>query len=316
MMKRALFMGTPAFAVPSLEALAALKEVEITCVVTQPDRPAGRGRTLQPSAVKARALELQLPVWTPENLKAEAEQIKLRELAPDVLVVAAYGEILRPAVLDIPPYGAINVHASLLPRHRGAAPVAGALLSGDEETGVTIMLMDEGMDTGPILARRAIPIREDHTRGTLTEELAQLGADLLTETLPRWLAGEIEPQPQDDEAATYTRLIRKEHGQLDWDRPATELANQVRAFDPWPSTYTTWQGQRLKVLEANVLQERTGLPDDVPPGTVVRAGEAIAAATGDGWLELRRVQLAGKTATDTEEFVKGYQAFVGSVLGE
>jgi methionyl-tRNA formyltransferase len=309
-------MGTPEFAVPSLEAVAALDGMEIVCVVTQPDRPAGRGQSTRPSAVKARALELGLPVWTPENLKEPERQAQLRDLAPDLLVVVAYGEILRRAVLDIPHRGAINVHGSLLPRHRGAAPVQGALLVGDEEAGITIMLMDEGMDTGPMLAKRSIPMRPDHTAATLSDDLSRLGADLLAETLPRWLAGEIEPEPQDDSAATKTRMLKKEHGRLDWSRPARELANQVRAFDPWPGTFTMWRGQQLKVLRAREAVGWEASSQQHPPGTVAQQGERVAIATGEGWLELHLVQLQGKKALAEREFVNGYRDFVGSVLGE
>jgi methionyl-tRNA formyltransferase len=316
MTTRIVFMGTPEFAVPSLEAVATLNGMEIVCVVTQPDRPAGRGQSTRPSAVKARALELGLPVWTPENLKEPETQARLRDLAPDLLVVVAYGEILRRVVLDIPRRGAINVHGSLLPRHRGAAPVQGALLAGDEEAGITIMLMDEGMDTGPMLAKRSIPVRPDHTAATLAGDLSRLGADLLAETLPRWLAGEIQPEPQDDSAATKTRMLKKEHGRLDWSRPARELANQVRAFDPWPGTFTTWRGQHLKVLGAREALGWEASSEQAVPGTVAQQGERVSVATGEGWLELHEVQLQGKKALAAREFVNGYRDFVGSVLGE
>ncbi len=316
MTTRIVFMGTPEFAVPSLEAVAALNGMEIVCVVTQPDRPAGRGQSTRPSAVKARALELGLPVWTPENLKEPDTQARLRDLAPDLLVVVAYGEILRRAVLDIPRRGAINVHGSLLPRHRGAAPVQGALLAGDMEAGITIMLMDEGMDTGPMLAKRSIRVRPDHTAATLADDLSRLGADLLAETLPRWLAGEIEPEPQDDSAATKTRMLKKEHGRLDWSRPARELANQVRAFDPWPGTFTSWRGQQLKVLGAREAVGWEVSSQQAVPGTVAQQGEHVAVATGEGWLELYELQLQGKKAVGARDFVNGYRDFVGSVLGE
>jgi methionyl-tRNA formyltransferase len=316
MTTRIVFMGTPEFAVPSLEAVAALNGMEIVCVVTQPDRPAGRGQSTRPSAVKARALELGLPVWTPENLKEPDTQARLRDLAPDLLVVVAYGEILRRAVLDIPRRGAINVHGSLLPRHRGAAPVQGALLAGDMEAGITIMLMDEGMDTGPMLAKRSIRVRPDHTAATLSDDLSRLGADLLAETLPRWLAGEIEPEPQDDSAATKTRMLKKEHGRLDWSRPARELANQVRAFDPWPGTFTSWRGQQLKVLGAREAVGWEVSSQQAVPGTVAQQGEHVAVATGEGWLELYELQLQGKKAVGARDFVNGYRDFVGSVLGE
>ncbi|MBA3534066.1 MAG: methionyl-tRNA formyltransferase [Ardenticatenales bacterium] len=312
---RIVFMGTPEFAVPSLEALTRLEGFEIVMVVTQPDRPAGRGQSLRPSPVKARAMALGLPVWTPEHLKREEEQATLRALAPDVLVVVAYGEILRPPVLAMAPHGAINVHASLLPRHRGASPIVGALLAGDEEVGVTTMLLDEGMDTGPILEIASFRLEpgERHTQTTLTERLAKLGADLLVQTLPRWLAGEITPHPQAHEAATATRLIRKEHGRLEWEKSARALANQVRAFDPWPGSFTTWKGETLKVLDATL---HTGeAPPHAAPGTVARLGDEVLVATGDGWLALHQVQLAGKKALSAREFVNGYREFVGSVVG-
>lgn len=314
-MTRVVFMGTPAFAVPSLEAVAALPGIEIVSVVTQPDRPVGRGQAVQPSAVKTRAMALGLSVWTPENLKSAEAQQTLRDLAPDVLVVVAYGEILRRTVLEIPPHGAINVHASLLPRHRGAAPIAGALLAGDAETGVTIMRMDVGMDTGPMLATGAIPILPHHTGGTLTEALSHLGAALLAETLPRWLAGELVPQEQNHEAATATKLIRKEDGKLDWQRPAHDLVNQVRAFDPWPGTFTTWKGQPLKVLQATALPTTADLPA-ATPGMVVERDGTLAIATGEGWLHPESLQLPGKKPMPLAAFTNGYRDFVGSVLGE
>jgi methionyl-tRNA formyltransferase len=313
-MTGAVFMGTPAFAVPSLEAMASLDAIEIACVVTQPDRPAGRGQGLRPSPVKTRALELGLPVWTPDNLRGEESQSRLRELAPELLVVVAYGEILRREVLGIPPHGAINVHASLLPRHRGASPINAALLAGDEETGVTIMLMDEGMDTGPVLATRAIPILPHHTAGTLGEELSHLGARLLAETVPRWLAGELEPRQQPEGGATYTRLIHKVEGELDWTRAAHDLANQVRAYDPWPGTFTTWEGKQLKVLAAREANP-SEWPEPPAPGTVARQGEQVTVATGDGWLLLETVQLEGRKAQPAATFIHGYPAFEGSRLG-
>lgn len=308
---RTLFLGTPDFAVASLDAVAALSDLDLVHVISQPDRPAGRGKQLRPSPVKARAEALGLPVWTPEKLRGPEALERLRALDPELLVVVAYGEILRPAVLAMPRLGAINVHASLLPRHRGASPIAAALLAGDAETGVTIMQMDEGMDTGPMLTTGAIPIRPEHTLATLSDDLATLGATLLAETLPRYLVGEIVPQPQDHEAATYTRLIRKEDGRLDWTRPATDLANQVRAYDPWPGTFTEWNGQLLKVIavqaEAEVSEAR--------PGTVQREGNVIRVATGEGWLRLDTVQPPGKRPMAARDFANGAAGFVGSVVG-
>ncbi|HYN87643.1 MAG TPA: methionyl-tRNA formyltransferase, partial [Ardenticatenaceae bacterium] len=212
MKPRIIFMGTPDFAVPSLDALHATGDYEIALVITQPDRPVGRGQVLQASPIKQLAERLGLPVWTPEKLRGEAAVARLRAAAPDVQVIVAYGEILRPSVLDVPPRGTLNVHASLLPKYRGAAPIAGALLAGERETGVTIMLLDPGMDTGPILSQRSTPIGPNETAGDLHERLAQLGAELLVETLPRWLAGEIEPKPQDHSQATATKMLTKDAG--------------------------------------------------------------------------------------------------------
>ncbi|HBY93398.1 MAG: methionyl-tRNA formyltransferase [Ardenticatenaceae bacterium] len=312
MKPRLVFMGTPEFAVPSLEALSATGAYEIALVITQPDRPAGRGRALRQSPIKQVAERLGLPVWTPENLRGEAAQARLRAVVPDVQVVVAYGEILRRAVLEIPQHGTLNVHASLLPKYRGPAPIAGALLAGERETGVSIMLLDPGMDTGPILSQRAVPILPEDTAGTLHDRLAWIGAQLLTATLPRWLAGEIAPQPQDQAAATVTRMLSKEDGRLDWTQPASVLANRVRAFNPWPGAFTLWNGKQLKILTAQAIQR----PAILLPGTVAWIDEGVAVATGNGWLRLETVQLAGRRPQPIESFVHGYQEFVGSRLGE
>jgi methionyl-tRNA formyltransferase len=313
-MTKIVFMGTPLFAVPSLEAVAALPDVEIIQVITQPDRPAGRGQTLQPSPVKAKALELGLPVWTPENLKKPEDVEKLRQLAPDLMVVVAYGEILRQRVLDIPPLGTLNVHGSLLPRHRGASPIVGALLAGESETGVTIMVLDAGMDTGDMLTRRAIPILPHHTTGTLTPLMAQLGADLLAETIPQWVAGTLTPEPQNHSEATATRLIQKEDGDINWNEPAVTIERKIRAYAPWPGTYTSWNGELFKIL-GGVAVQFEGEMQQPPAGTVERHGDVIAVSTGEGWLVLQQVQTAGKKPMDILIFVNGHKAFIGSRLG-
>jgi methionyl-tRNA formyltransferase len=309
---RVVFMGTPEFAVPSLERLIAGTEFDVVAVVTQPDRPAGRGRRPMASPVKQVAQAHGIPLLTPHRLRDNPEAIQsLYDAAPDAIVVAAYGQILPPAVLEIPPHGCVNVHASLLPRYRGAAPVAAAILNGDAETGVTIMLMDEKMDHGPILAQRAIPIRSDDTQATLTQRLAQLGADLLVETLPRWVAGEIEPRPQDHEQATYAYLIKKEDGRIDWTQPAVRIERMTRAYDPWPGAWTTFKGQVFKIIRAKVLD----VEPTAEPGRVVETPHGLAVATGDGMLLLETVQLAGKRAMSAVEFARGHRDFVGAVLG-
>ncbi len=304
-------MGTPEFAVPALEALAGARSLDVTGVITQPDRPSGRGRQLMPSPVKQAALERGLPLSQPHSLRTPEAMAQLATWQPDVIVVAAFGQILRQDVLDLPPHGCLNIHASLLPRWRGAAPVAAAILAGDDVTGVTIMRMDAGLDTGPILAQREEPIRPDDTRATLGERLAQMGAELLVETLPAYLAGNLLPRPQPEEGATYARQLRKEDGLLDWSRPADELARRVRAFTPWPGPFTTWRGRRLKVLRSAPLPAWRG---ETPPGTVIALADGVAVATGTGALRLEKVQLAGKRPMDSAIFIRGQRDFVGSRL--
>jgi len=267
--------------------------------------------------VKVVALAHDLPVLQPPSLRQPDAVAELRALAPDVIVVAAYGQILPAEVLAIPPRGCLNVHASLLPSYRGAAPIAAAILAGEDETGVTIMLMDEGMDTGPILSQAPCSISPQDTRESLGARLAQLGVDLLMDTLPRWLAAEdmankIEPQPQDHDQATYCCLIAKEDGLIDWSQSAIEICRSCRAYCSWPGIYTHWQGKLLKVLSAEALPQWSG---EEEPGQVMALDEGLAVATGEGALLLGEVQLAGKKALIAEVFARGQRDFVGSVLG-
>ena len=305
-----VFMGTPPFAVATLNMLAEAHAV--TGVVTQPDRPAGRGRGVRPSAVKRAALELGLPTFQPPSLCTDEALAQLAAWTPDVIVVAAFGQLLAQDVLDLPPFGCLNVHASLLPRWRGAAPVAAAILAGDDVTGVTIMQLDAGLDTGPLLAQREAAIRPHDTRAVLTQRLSYLGAQLLADTLPAYLTGDLQPQPQAESQATLADRLRKEDGELDWARSAVELDRRIRAFAPWPGTFTTWHGRRLKVLEAAPLADWQG---SELPGTVVEAGSEVAVAAGEGALRLEKVQLAGKRAMEIGTFVRGQRDFVGSRLG-
>ena len=310
MPQKLVFMGTPRFAVPSLEALAG--HYEVVGVVTQPDRPARRGRKLTKSAVKSSALQLGLPILQPETLRSEEAVKLLRELEPQVMVVAAYGQILRPPVLAIPPAGVINVHPSLLPKYRGASPIAGALLAGEQETGVTIMVMDEGMDTGPILAQRTIEVDAEDTTGTMEEKLSRLGAELLAETLPDWLGGRIEARPQDEARATYTKPVSKQEAEMDWSLPASELWYRVRAYNPRPGARTWWKATQLKILRARPLLEWGGRGES---GQVVEVDAGVAVVTGEGILLLEEVQLAGKRAMASGDFIRGQRDFVGSQLG-
>jgi methionyl-tRNA formyltransferase len=318
---RVLFMGTPEFAVPSLAALAerAPAGLELAGVVTRVDKPAGRGRQLAHPPVKQFALAHGIAVYQPGSLRKPEALAQLRELAPELIVVAAFGQILPPEVLRLPAQSCLNVHASLLPRWRGASPINAAILAGDAETGVTIMRMDEGLDTGPILAERAIPIGPRETAGELSDRLAVLGAALLIETLPGWLAGSITPRPQDETRATMTALLRKEQGRLDWTHPAALLDRAVRAYTPWPGAYTTWNGQQVKILRARPLDEDGSGIEGRAPGHCFVVGQGkhagLAVACGQGALTLEMVQLQGKRAVMGEELLRGYPALADATLG-
>lgn len=320
MSHRVVFMGTPQFAIPALRWL--IDEYSSTGanggvvgVFTQPDRPGGRGRKLQPSPVKMLAQEHGLPVLEPKSLRTPEALGELQDLQPDVIIVAAFGQILPVSVLELPPSGCLNVHASLLPRWRGAAPVAAAILAGDDITGATIMRMDAGLDTGPILSQRSLSIAPEDTRESLTARLAQLGADLLRDTLPDWVAGVLEPQPQDEALVTYAPQIKKEQGHINWSEPADAIARRVRAFHPWPAAFTHWQGKSLKILRAAAIdsgqwEERR----DLLPGTVVAGAEGPAVIAARGALQLYEVQLAGKRPMAADAFARGARGFVGARL--
>ena len=310
-MPRVVFMGTPEFAVPTLAALLS-EGHDVVGVLTREDQPAGRGQHLEESPIKKLARANGLPIQQPRTLRDEQAQADLASLTPELIVVAAYGLILPQPVLDLPRYGCINVHGSILPRHRGAAPIAAAILAGDREAGVTIMRMDAGLDTGPMLAKAAIPIRPRDTTGTLTEKLSELGAELLVETLPGWLNGEITPQPQDEEVATFAPRLSKEAGEIHWEEPAVQIERRIRAYQPWPSAFTHWRGQRLKVVCASVVE--AGEPAEGVPGTVVAAPPGPTVVTGAGRLLLEEVQLAGKRVLPVEVFLRGVQGFIGSTL--
>ncbi len=306
-------MGTPDIAVPTLHALREAGH-EVCLVITQPDRPRGRGRKCVPCAVKCAAEEAGLPITQPERVGEEECCALLRRLQPDAFVVVAFGQILPPEVLAIPRLGSINVHFSLLPKYRGAAPVERALMAGETKTGVTIMLMDEGMDTGPILAAREVEIGEEETAGELKERLAELGAPLLVETLEAFAAGKITPQPQDHEAATYARRIKKEEAEIDWARPAREIFNLVRAMNPAPGAYTWFRGKQLKIWRARVAQESAQA--EGIPGTVTEASKCgILTKTGRGLLRLEEVQVESRGRVTGAEFVNGYRVARGEVLG-
>ena len=310
---RVVYMGTPAFAIPPLEELLA-SGYDVVGVYTQPDRPAGRGRSMEAPPVKTFALERGLEVIQPTSLRNPEAHSRLAALAPDLIAIAAYGRILPGEVVGMSPAGCVNVHPSMLPRHRGPSPVAFTILEGDETAGVSIMLLDEGMDSGPVIAQVEEPIDPEDTTESLTDRLFRRGAKLLVESLPRFLQGDSSPQPQDDARATYARRLTKEDGEIRWELPAETLWRQVRAYHPWPGSFTRWEGRLLKVLEA------VPLPRDASgsPGSVVSLDGDVPApvgvVAGEGVLGLKRVQLEGRRAVDAADFLKGHEGFVGSSL--
>lgn len=297
---RILFAGTPEFAVPSLKALIETGH-QVIGVYTQPDRPAGRGRQLQMSPVKALALAHGLPVYQPESFKRDPEAVaQIQSLAPDLMVVAAYGLLLPRAVLEAPRLGCINVHASLLPRWRGAAPIQRAILAGDAQTGVSIMHMEEGLDTGPVYHRVATPIAPDETGQSLHDRLAVLGAQALIETLPRIAEGSLVPEPQDESQATYAAKLSKEEARIDWTAPAQFIERQVRAFNPWPVAYTLLEDSPIRLWGA-VAED---LPATAAPGTVLQADRSgIRVATGAGVLRITELQPAGKRPMSAADYL-------------
>jgi len=308
---RILFMSTPEFGVPTLRKLVEAG-YQVVGVVCQPDRPAGRGLRLAAPPVKEAALALGLPVLQPAGLRTAEARDLLAATRPDLIVVAAYGQYIPEAICRLAPAGALNLHPSLLPRWRGASPVQAAILAGDAETGVTVHFVAAELDAGDILAQARTPILPHESAGELMARLAVLGADLMVETIGRWLRGEVAPQPQDAAAVTWSSRLSKEEGLLDWRRPAELLARQVRAFNPWPGAYTFWQGRQLTILEAAPLpagQIAAG------PGEVVAVEAAAGVGAGEGALLLRRVQLAGKQPLSIEAFLRGARGFVGARLG-
>jgi methionyl-tRNA formyltransferase len=306
---RSVFMGSPDFAVPSLAATHGASE--LVGVVTQPDRRAGRGRKLAPNPVKRWSQTHHVEVYQPESVNTPEALAWLHSLQPDAIIVAAFGQILRPPVLALPPLGCINIHASLLPRWRGAAPIQAAILAGDAQTGVTLMQMDRGMDTGPILAQIIVNIAPGDTGGSLSERLSQVGGELLAERLDDYAAGRLQPSAQDNSQATYAPMLKKSDGRLDFTKPAEELARQVRAYEPWPGSFLFWRDSRIVVRRAHA--ETSDLARNI--GTVAESGaRSPKIQTSDGWLVLDRVQPAGKPEMAGEAFLNGSRDLLGEQL--
>ncbi|MBD2846159.1 methionyl-tRNA formyltransferase [Paenibacillus sp. IB182496] len=313
---RIVFMGTPEFAVPSLKKLLQMK-CEIVAVVTQPDRPKGRKRQLAAPPVKEAALLLGLPVLQPEKLRTSAETLeRLEALAPDLIVTAAYGQLLPKAVLELPRLGCINVHGSLLPKYRGGAPIQRAIMNGETVTGVTIMYMAEGLDTGDMISRTEVPIGPEDTSGTMFAKLSDAGARLLGETLPRLLDGSVRAEPQDEREATYAPNLTREDERIDWTRAAEQIRNQVRGLSPMAGAFTYLHGEVFKVRACELAEPAPGAPE-VAPGTVLETARgSLLVQTGDGALALTQIQPAGRKALPAADWLRGAGLEPGTMLGE
>jgi methionyl-tRNA formyltransferase len=304
MSKRILFMGSPEFAIPSLKAL--MDDYQVVGVVTQPDRPAGRGNVLTPPPVKILASEAGMPVIQPNRMKDPGVFEQLTDWKPDVMIVVAFGQILRQNVLDLAPYGCINVHASLLPRWRGAAPIQAAILAGDDQTGVTIMKLDKGIDTGPVLSQTRIPLDDRIATPELSEILAEAGAKLLLETLPEYLAGKLQPIPQEDSGACYASMLKKEDAAVDFTKPAVEISRRIRAFSPWPGSQFQWGDRQIKIIKAHPV-----LKPSVKPGEhqIIEGYPAIG--TGEGSIVIDSIQIPGRKPMDGKAYLNGVQNWMG-----
>lgn len=305
---RVIFMGTPDFAVGTLQEIIKAGH-EVVLVVTQPDKPKGRGNAMQFPPVKECAIAHEIPIFQPKKIREEENIAYLREFQPDIIVVAAFGQILPKSILDMPKFGCINVHASLLPKYRGAAPIQWAVINGDEVTGVTIMRMDAGLDTGDMIAKKEIVIAKDETGGSLFDKLAQIGAQLCVETMENIQAGKVEYTPQNHEEATHVSMIHKELGLIDWKKSATELEHLIRGLNPWPSAFTKLDGKTFKIWKANVISKDT----QEKPGCIVSVTKnSMEVQTGDGVLSLLEVQLEGKKRMAIDAFLRGYFVSEGS----
>ena len=307
---RIVFMGTPDFSVPALEALAEGGH-QVIAAVTQPDKPKGRGKAVLMTPVKEKALELGIPVYQPAKVREPEFVELLREMAPDAIVVVAFGQILPKAILEIPKYGCINIHASLLPKYRGAAPIQWAVIDGEKETGVTTMFMNEGLDTGDMLEKAAVPLDEKETGGSLHDKLSALGGNLILSTLKGLEAGTLKGTPQTDEGTCYAKMLKKSLGDIDWTMDAAAIERLIRGLNPWPSAYTSLHGKTLKIWDADVLDREYG----EAPGTVAEASKnALIIQTGKGSLSVRSLQLEGKKRMDIQDFLRGYSVEKGTVL--
>ena len=312
-----VYMGTPDFAVPPLAALVQ-NGYEVTAVVTQPDKPKGRGKTLLPTPVKEEAMKHDIPVYQPLKVREPEFVETLKKLEPDMIIVAAFGQIIPKTILDMPKYGCLNIHASLLPKYRGAAPIQQAVIDGEKESGVTIMQMGVGLDTGDMISQAVVPLAEDETGGSLFDRLSDVGAQLLVKTLEGLEAGTITPVKQDDSESTYVKMLHKSFGKMDFNKSAAELERLIRGLNPWPSAFTYIDGKMLKIWDADVVDNISEVQtDEVKPGQIVSVGKnTFAIACGQGYLVVNEVQLEGKKRMDSGSFLRGNKLEAGVMLGE
>jgi len=307
---RTIFIGTPEFALPALKALARDNDFLIKAVITQPDMPSGRKLIPTPSPVKELALKYKLEVWQPQKIIQVLDN--LRELEPDIMVIAAYAQIIPEAILNLPKYGCINIHPSLLPKYRGASPVQATILNGDEQAGVTIMLMDKTLDTGPVLSQESLKISPEETTISLLNKTSELGAKLLTPTIKKYIKGQIKPSPQNSALASYIGTFQKTDGLIDWSKGSIEIERLIRAFTPWPSTWTWIKGKQLKILEV----EKEPLDfNTYKPGKTFIYNNSLAVQCGQDALLIKRLKLEGKNEISGKDFVRGYKDYLGSILG-
>ncbi len=307
-----VYMGTPEFAVPCLESLID-SEHEVIAVFTQPDRPSGRGQKINASPVKAKAVEHNIKVFQPKNLKDQYVVNDLKELNPDLIVVVAYGQILSKEILDIPKYGCVNVHASLLPKYRGAGPINWVIINGEKTTGVTTMYMDIGLDTGDMLLKEEIEIGEDETAGELHDRLMNVGAEVLNRTIDLIEAGQVDPIPQNNDQSSYAPMLTKKLGKIDWNKSARDIRNLIRGTIPWPTSYTTYDGQIMKIWKSSIVNSNK----DYKPGRIVEVNkDCIFVATGDNILSIEELQFSGKKRMSVKQYLVGNDIKINKILGE
>jgi methionyl-tRNA formyltransferase len=313
---RIVFMGTPEFAVPSLKALLDNNE-NVVCVVTQPDRPKGRGRKVLPPPVKELALQASIPVLQPERIRGDDFLAELRSYEPDIIALTAYGNILPGSIINLPPLGTINVHGSLLPKYRGAAPIQWALIKGETETGITIMQMDEGVDTGDVLLQEKIPIAPADTTGKLFTKLAELGGAALVKALDLLRQNKLQPIQQNEEQASLAPMLKKEDGLVDWSQSAVEISGLIRGLDPWPTTYTTLSGKRLRLFSPEIIEKSRCNNMSSEPGTVKKADKnGLLVTTGDGCLLIKEIQADGSKRMGVGAYISGNPIQSGTLLGQ